>query len=73
MNPKQACLYDNPETWQRELWHDGKIVRVIDSQVLLSRDFIPDYMPSIGLAFKWSPGQIHYGSKDAMQIQEVTV
>jgi hypothetical protein len=34
-----ACVYDNPATWRREAYQDGKKICDVSAQVLLQKGF----------------------------------
>lgn len=62
-----VCVYDNPATWCRECWQDGKLIYSYNWQVL-------DLNPPIRLFFganvgPWQEGRL-VGDKQAMEKQE---
>ena len=56
------CVFDNPKTYRREVWCDGKLDSFIDCRLLLSRDFLAY---SHGTP-PFKPGKVHEGSLKAM-------
>lgn len=54
-----TCVYDNPDTMQRECWQDGRLVRGIDAVLLLEPRAIPDGRLFFGANIgPWNKGQM---------------
>jgi hypothetical protein len=68
MSDKQlVCLIDNPETFSREAWENGKMVASISANLLMSKDFKGHkYMDFRLSAGNWESGKVHFGNKIAM-------
>jgi len=68
LNTSYICVYDNPSTWRREAWCNGKVVSDISAQFLLTKDFKGgqwfDFRLNCG---HWQEGVIQYGDKRAME------
>ena len=68
------CLYDNPETYRRELWIDGELFQFVSADVLLHHKEELNKLLSNNSNIEyslfihpWQSGVFHYGNKDAMR------
>lgn len=61
-----VCVYDNPATWRREAWQDGKLVCDVAAAVLFQKGFNGDRnFPWVLNCGPWRGGEIR-GDKDAL-------
>jgi len=56
------CVYDNPATFNREVWYGGKMLSSVSSAVIDAAAFAERYP---GEPF-FSPGTVHSGSLEAL-------
>jgi hypothetical protein len=63
-DPRPKCVFDNPTTWQREIWHGGKLVAWCAARLVIGQAPIHgEFYGEIG----WSPGEILSGDHRAMK------
>jgi hypothetical protein len=55
-----SCIYDNPATWTRQMWMDGRMICSLSAKILLQRE--PRWPwrrpPPAAWRAPWQPGQI---------------
>lgn len=67
----KVCVYDNPATWMREAWQDGKLLAAHSATFMASKDF-DAYARSGRMPFvlncskPFTPGEVVYGDSEAI-------
>jgi hypothetical protein len=65
-----VCTYDNPATWRRECWQDGRLVCDYSAALLMQAEADPAMRLFFGANVgPWQEGQI-MGDASAMQMQD---
>jgi len=53
-----SCIYDNPATWQRELWVDGRLDCFVTAELLLQKKWPWRSEPPAAWLKQWEPGSM---------------